>query len=129
MDIYEIAGFHTGVSEAGVNYLQPADAFQSIKNGFIYRQVLQSRQGIGYFAPRLEDETRVYGIFEYSPPNGDTELLVADKNFLYKYNTSNGIFDKILFGGSLAAYTGFNIQSNDEYISGTMYPTKANIGR
>ncbi len=74
MDVYEITGYATGVSEAGVNYLQPSDSFQKIVNGFIYRQVLQSRQGFGYFAPRLTDETRVFGIFEHTLPdsrNGD----------------------------------------------------------
>ena len=129
MEIYEITGFRTGVDQAGVNYLQPSDAFQYMRNGYIYRQVLQSRQGIGYFAPRLAGETRILGIFEYESPNSDTELLAFDTNQLYKYNVGTGIFDPIPFAGSLAAYGGFAISSNEFYISGTSYPSKTNTGR
>lgn len=129
MDIYEIAGYSTGVDNSGVNYLQPADAFQNIFNGYIYRQVLQSRQGVGFFAPRLAGETRVFGIFEHVLPDSTKELLVADQNFLYKYNTATGVFDQIPFGGSMAAYAGFAIASKDLYISGTSYPTADNSAR
>lgn len=129
MDIYEIAGYSTGVDNSGVNYLQPADAFQNIFNGYIYRQVLQSRQGVGFFAPRLAGETRVFGIFEHVLPDSTKELLVADQNFLYKYNTATGVFDQIPFGGSMAAYAGFAVASKDLYISGTSYPTADNSAR
>lgn len=129
MDVYEITGYTTGTSQAGVNYLQPADSFQNIYNGFIYRQVLQSRKGVGFFAPRLAGATRVFGIFEHTLPSGTKELLAFDKNFLYKFNTGTGIFDQIPFAGSLAAYAGFNIPSNDQYISGVSYPTATNGAR
>lgn len=122
MDVYEITGLQTGVSQAGVNYLQPADSFQNIVNGFIYRQVLQSRQGVGFFAPRLADETRVFGIFEHILPDSSKESLVIDQNFLYRYNTSTGVYDQIAFGGSMAAYAGFAITAKDFYVSGTSYP-------
>lgn len=129
MDVYEITGLATGVSDAGVNYLQPSDSFQNIINGFIYRQVLQSRKGVGYFAPRLADETRVFGIFEHTLPNSTKELLAFDQNFLYKFNTGTGVFDQIPFGGSMVAYAGFNIAAKDLYISGTSYPTATNTAR
>lgn len=137
MEVYEITGQVTGVSRAGVNYLQPADSYQNIQNGYIYRQVMQSRKGLGYFAPRLDPvgvadpNRRVFGIFEHFLPNGTKELLVVDANFLYKYNEGTGIFDIIPFGGSMAAYTGFNIStsSNDAYVSGTSYPSATNTGR
>lgn len=130
MEIYEITGLTTGVSQAGVNYLQPVDSFQEMVNGFIYRQVLQSRQGVGYFAPRLAGNERVFGIFEHTVTETSTkELLVFDKNQAYKYNIATGVFDPIPFGGSMAAYTGFNISSNDFYISGTTYPTATNGSR
>jgi hypothetical protein len=129
MDVYEITGYATGVSDAGVNYLQPEDAFQDIINGYIYRQVLQSRQGVGYFAPRLAGETRVFGIFEHTLPDSTKELLAVDQNFLYKFNTGTGIFDQIPFAGSMAGYAGFNISAKDLYVSGTSYPTSANVAR
>jgi len=126
MDVYEITGFETGVDKSGVNYLSPADSFENLVNGFIYRQVLQSRQGVGYFAPRLAGNTRIFGIFEHTKPDSTKELLAFDQNFLYKYNTGTGIFNPIPFAGSMAAYTGFNIPAKDLYISGTSYPTAAN---
>lgn len=129
MDVYEITGFVTGVSDAGVNYIQPQDAFQNIVNGYIYRQVLQSRQGVGFFAPRLEGETRIFGIFEHTLPDSTKQLLAFDQNFLYKFNTMTGVFDQIPFGGTMAAYTGFNIAAKDLYISGTSYPTATNTAR
>lgn len=122
MDIYEITGDVTGVSQAGVNFLQPADAFQEVRNGFVYRQVLQSRKGVGYFAPRLADESRVLGIFEYILPNASKVLLAIDRNFLYKYNTISGVFDQVPFGGTLVGYPGFGILGNDYYVSGTAFP-------
>lgn len=129
MEIFEITGFVTGVSNAGVNYLQPSDSFQNIENGFIYRQVLQSRKGVGYFAPRLQDESRIFGIFEHTLPNSTKELLAIDENFLYKFNSGTGIFDQIPFAGSMAAYPGFNISAKDLYVSGTSYPTATNGAR
>lgn len=126
MDVYEITGWQTGVSKAGVNYLQPSDSFQNIFNGFIYRQVLQSRQGVGFFCPRLAGETRIFGIFEHTKPDSTKELLAFDQNFLYKFNTGTGVFDPIPFGGSMAAYAGFAITAKDLYISGTSYPTATN---
>ncbi len=129
MDVYEITGYETGVSQAGVNYLQPADSFQNIVNGFIYRQVLQSRQGVGFFCPRLAGQTRIFGIFEHTLPDSSKELLAVDQNFLYKFNTGTGIFDQIPFAGSMAGYAGFNISAKDLYISGTSYPTATNGAR
>jgi len=134
MDVFEIStaqtpGFQTGISRSGVNYLQPADAFQNIINGFVYRQVLQSRQGVGYFAPRLAGNTRIMGIFEHTLPNSTKELLAFDMNFLYKYNTGTGVFNQIPFAGSMAAYAGFAIGANDQYISGFSYPTATNGAR
>lgn len=126
MDVYEITGFKTGVDDSGVNYLSPIDSYQNLVNGFIYRQVLQSRQGVGYFAPRLAGQTRIFGIFEHTLPNSTKELLAFDKNFLYKFNTGTGVFDPIPFAGSMAAYAGFNITAKDLYVSGTSYPTATN---
>lgn len=126
MDVYEITGVVTGVSQAGVNYLQPADSFTNIINGFINRQVLQSRQGVGFFSPRLAGNSRIMGIFEHTLPDDTKQLLAFDTNQLYRFNIGTGVFDPIPFGGSLAAYTGFGIGSLDDYISGTSYPNKNN---
>ena len=126
MEIYEITGFATGVSQAGVNFLQPVDSYQNLENGFIYRQVLQSRKGVDFFAPRLADESRVLLIIEFIHPDATKELLAFDENFLYTFNTATLSFDQIPFAGSMAAYPGFANTSNDFYISGTAYPTATN---
>jgi hypothetical protein len=147
-DVFEIAGMITGVSQAGVNYLQPSDAFQSIFNGYINRQVLQSRKGVGFFAPRLTPISpvtppvvitnfRVMGIYEHTltgSSTGEKDLLAFDSNFLYKYNTGTGVFDQVPFGGAMAAgqpgeYAGFNITTKDQYISGVSYPFANNNSR
>lgn len=135
MDIFEITGYRTGISDAGVNFLQPSDSFQEMVDGFIYRQVLQSRRGISKFAQRLKNDdiaetsSRIFGIFEHIKPDGTKDLLAIDANRLYKYNDTSGIFDLIPFGGSMAAYTTFNNQPNDAYVSGVSYPTKTNTQR
>lgn len=130
MDIYEIAGYQTGVSKSGVNFLQPSDSFQNIFNGFIYRQVLQSRKGVDFFTPRLAGATRIMGIFEHILPDSTKELLAFDLNFLYKYNIITGIFDQIPFDAvSMPGYAGFAITGKDQYISGTSYPTATNGAR
>ena len=125
MEVFEICGNVTGIDRSGVNFLSPADSYQNLVNGYVYRQILQSRQGIGFFAPRLVGNTRIFGIFEHSlPGEGEAkELLAIDQNFLYRFNNATGVFDQIPFGGSIAAYGGFAIAAKDNYISGTSYPT------
>lgn len=128
MEIYEIAGYQTGVSKAGVNFLQPSDSFQDIFNGFIYRQVIQSRQGFGYFAPQLFNQNRVTGIFEHTLTSVNaTELLVFDQDNMYRYDS--GVFTLIPFAGTMAGYAGFNLIAHDAFISGTSYPTSSNSDR
>jgi hypothetical protein len=123
VDIYEITGNKTGVSREGVNFLEPADSFQNLLNGFIYRQVLQSRQGFKQFSStRLADGSRVMGIFEHIIPADNTkELLAISKNFLYIYVPGTDTFNQVPMAGS-APVGGFGIVSNGDYVSGTSYP-------
>jgi len=128
MDVYEITGYQTGVSDAGVNYLQPSDSFQNIENGFIYRQVLQSRFGFTQFSTSqltgvVPDKSRVMGIFEFVHRDNTIETLAVTKNFLYSYNEGTDTFDQITMAGSAPA-GGFAIASNEYYVSGTSYPEK-----
>ena len=129
MEVYEITGNKTGVSRAGVNFLQPSDSYQNLEDGFVYRQVLQSRQGFAGFAPALADESRIMGIFEHILPSGEKRLLAFDQNFAYRYNTATKVFDQLLFAGALAGYPGFAMTEKDAYITGTDYPTWDNLGR
>ena len=120
--IFEIVDYKTGIDDSGVNYLDPADAFKVLQNGFVYRQELKSRLGFSMFSTgRLSDGSRVMGIFEHILPNNTTECLAITKEFLYSYNTGTNTFDQIPNVMSAPA-GGFGISSNDEYVSGTTYP-------
>jgi len=130
MPVFEITGYKSGVSNSGVTYLEPADSFEYIFDGFINRQLVQSRMGYSlYNSTRLAGNTRVTGIFEFVKIDGSRDLLASDMNFLYKYNTSTKVFDQLVFAGSMAGYGGFNISNNEDYISGTFYPTALNENR
>ena len=89
MEVFEITGFQTGVSREGVNFLQPADSFQNVKNGYIYRQVLQSRRGFSQFSTGYLTTghlpTRCMGIFQHILTATSTvETLAFDLNYLYR---------------------------------------------
>lgn len=126
MDVFEIVGYNTGVSQQGVNFLQPSDSFQIIENGYIYRQELKSRNGFVPFAPRLAGQVRVMGIFENVLPDQTIDCLAIDKKFLYKYNAGTNVFDQIPFTSAdpIDPILGFDITSNFDYVSGTSYFTK-----
>ena len=128
MDVYEITGYRTGIDNAGVNFLDPVDAFENLRNGFVYRQVLQSRLGFVQFANRLSDESRVMGIFENVLPDSSTELLVISKEFLYRYNNGTNQFDQVPMAGA-APPGGFGITDDKDYVSGTTYLTRTGSQR
>ncbi len=137
MEVYEIAGYATGTDDSGVNYLQPSDTFQNIYNGFINRQVLQSRPGFSLFgisplgsgAVQLSEQKRVLGIFEHVLPDGSQELLAFNTSQLYKWNQLTNIWESVPFAGSMVAYAGFADNFPDLYISGTSYSTSTNTQR
>lgn len=125
MDIYEITGYPLGIDNSGVNFLSPIYAFSDIENGFVYRQILQSRLGFTQFANRLSDGSRVMGIFEFLMRDGSKELLVTSKEFLYRWNSGTNVFDQIANVG----FVSFGIVANNGYISGTAYPDKTGADR
>ena len=135
MEIYEITGYRTGIDRAGVNFLDPADAFETIENGYIYRQELLSRKGFKQFANRLgnqggeiADNSRVMGIFEHILPDDSKELLAVTKNFLYRYSDTTNLFTQVPMAGAAPA-GGFAISNNNDYVSGMSYPTATNTQR
>ena len=128
MDIVEVTGYRDGIDRAGVSFLNPSDAFDTLSNAFIYRQVLQSRLGFSQFSNRLSDGSRVMGIFENVLPDSTKDLLVISKDFLYKYNNGTNQFDQVPMAGA-APPLGFGIGSNEDYVSGTTYLTKTGAQR
>lgn len=132
MDVYEITGFVSGLDNSGVNFLDPADAFQSLKNGFVYRQSLQSRLGFSQFADRLSDGSRVMGIFENVLPDSTIQLLVFSSEFLYAYNSGSNSFVQVPFNARILALDptfSFGIADPEAYITGTTYLTKTGSQR
>ena len=132
MDVYEVTGFRTGIDNGGVNFLDPSDAFQILKNGFIYRQVLQSRLGFAQFGNRLSDGTRVMGIFENVLPDSTKQLLVITKEFLYAYDSGSNTFVQVPFNARILGLNpafNFGITDSEAYVSGTTYLTKGGSQR
>lgn len=123
MQVFEITGYKSGMDRAGVNFLDPIDAFEKLENGYIYRQVLQSRLGIKQFSTgALGDGLRVMGIFTNFLRDGTKETLAITKDHLYRYNSGTDTFVEILTGGSLGVGHTFGIVDNAAYVSGTTYP-------
>lgn len=133
MEVFEITGNKTGVSRAGVNFLQPKDSYQNLEDGFVYREVLQSRKGFAKFAPRLAGQTRIIGIFEHILPDDSKKSIAFDQNYAYIYNTVTQVYDQISFDPvTLNAYPGFGLTLKEDYISGSDYPfsvTQGGTGR
>ncbi len=129
MDVYEVTGLRKGIDQSGVNFLSPVDSFQNLANGYVYRQILQSRLGFVQFANRLSAGIRVMGIFENTiPTDGSRQLLVVDKDFLYRYDSGTNTFIQVPDTSSVAVYP-FGITNNEDYVSGTTYLTKTGSQR
>jgi hypothetical protein len=135
MQVYEITGFRTAIDESGVAFLDPEDAFETILDGYVYRQELKSRRGYTQFANVLGDQvgdlpdgTRVMGIFNDTTPLGERETLAVTKKYLYKYDNVVDLWLQVPMAGSVAG-TNFGITSNDGYVSGTSYFTKTGTRR
>ncbi len=137
MVVYEITGTKTGVARDGVNFLEPSDSYQNMFNGFIYRQILQSRFGFKQFSLRRVsndfalDNTRVLGIFEnilVNAGNNVRETLAITKKYLYIYNDTTNVFDRIPMN-SADPIGDFGIDGDSSYVSGTTYPFKNGSNR
>ena len=123
MQVFEITGNVTGISRQGVNFLQPKDSYQNLFNGYIYRQVVQSRQGFRRFSTsKLTDGLRVMGLFNNYRRDGTIQSLAVTLDHLYVYDVVTDAYVEVPTGGSLGAGHTFGIAANDDYVSGTTYP-------
>lgn len=121
MDVFEITGYRSGVAKDGVNYLEPADSFEEIEDGYIHRQVLQSREGIQPFANAKVD-SRIMGIYGFITAAGTRQLLVFSKTKVYLY--AGGAWITLTFSAAAQAALGgtsLNITDDSAYISATLY--------
>jgi|GEM_PF-1785469 len=135
MDVYEVVGYVTGIDNAGVNFLDPVDAFERLENGNVYRQELLSRKGFTRFgnqlgdvtlAPAVIDKSRVMGIFEdVNPQTSVITTIAISKEYFYVYNGVTNTWDQIPFNARLLAISAtysLGISDNSSYISGVTYP-------
>lgn len=132
MEIYEITGYPIGRNQEGVNFLEPSASFETLEDGYIYRQVIYSRQGFSQLGNRLgtlvgeqPDNSRVMGIFNFIYPDDTKQLLVITKNYLYYYDTVTNQFNQAPNSPAVP----FGMTLDDAYISGTTYPTASNGAR
>lgn len=71
---------------------------------------------------------RIMGIFEHIDENETREMLVFDKNYLYKYDGNTNTLQQVPFTSS-DPITTLGITNNEDYVSGTSYPDKDYNGR
>lgn len=84
MPIFEITGWKEGISKSGVTFLQPSESFSELEDGFVYRQILQSRLGFKQFA------TGAVGTYGLLSSRGfkPAETIIEDDNVGNSVNNS-----------------------------------------
>lgn len=95
-----ISEFKTGLYDYLQPWIRPQDAFEPLVNAYIYRGVLQKRNGSTIFGNQLADHQPVMGIMIYqNESTGAQSLVVASTQYLYLYTAGatpdGGTFSKI----------------------------------
>ncbi len=95
-----ISEFKTGLYNYLQPWVRPQDAFEPLVNAYVYRGVLQKRNGSTIFGDQLDDAGPVMGIMQYqNESTGETSLLVASTDYLYLYSSGSspdaGTFAKV----------------------------------
>lgn len=90
---YLIANYQTGLDTDQEPWLDPADAFTEIENGFIRHGVIRKRDGIQTFGTLGND--KVTGIYNFVTNTGDKEIIATDISRTYRFNTITKVFDAI----------------------------------
>ena len=96
-----ISEFKTGLYDYLKPWIRPADAFEPLTNAFVYRGILQKRNGSTIFGEQLDDGLPVMGIMQYqNESNGQISLIVASEDCLYYFTPGttpdSGTFTKIV---------------------------------
>ena len=92
-----IADLKTGLDLGMEPWLLPKDAFTVLQDAFVYQGVLQKRKGQSLFAVTATQEgTAITGIMPVvNATTGTENLLVADIDWLYLYNSDTGFLSKL----------------------------------
>lgn len=81
-----ISEFKTGLYDYLQPWIRPQDAFEPLVNAFIYRGVLQKRNGSTIFGNQLADTSPVMGIMPFiNEATGATSLVVCSTKNAYLY--------------------------------------------
>jgi hypothetical protein len=93
---FPIYDFRSGLQLNREPWLLPANAFTIAENCYCYNGRIYKRNGYEAFGQSsggsgvtILNTPPVMGIFEYNTTGGASSLLALDKDFLYKYNTTN----------------------------------------
>jgi hypothetical protein len=101
-----ISEFKTGLYNYLQPWIRPQDAFEPLVNAYVYRGVLQKRNGSTVFGNQLADTNPVMGIMQYqNESSGGIQLIVATTENAYVYapgsTTDTGTFSLLTnIGGS-----------------------------
>ena len=93
---FPIYDFRSGLQLDREPWLLPSNAFQVAENCYFHKGRIYKRNGYEAFGQSsggagvtVLNTPPVMGIFEYNTTGGASSLLALDKDFLYKYNTTN----------------------------------------
>jgi len=93
---YAIKEFKTGTNNYLQPWIRPADAFEPLINGYVYRGVISKRNGYSQFGSTLSDTNPVMGLIQYQDEQtGAVSLLAASTQNLYLYNSGSNEFDAL----------------------------------
>lgn len=93
---FPIYDFRSGLQLNREPWLLPSNALQIAENCYFHNGRIYKRNGYEAFGQSsggsgvtVLNTPPVMGIFEYNTTGGSSSLLALDKDFLYKYNTTN----------------------------------------
>lgn len=105
---FPIMELKTGINNYLQPWISPMDAFDPLKNAYVYRGILSKRAGYSQWGDQLEDENPVMGIMRYQDQsNGDVYLLIASTQNLYLYDDGSSTFSSLttdLFTGNISNF-------------------------
>lgn len=99
-----ISEFKTGLYDYLQPWIRPQDAFEPLEDAYIYRSVLQKRNGSTILGNQLADHKPVMGIMQFqNETNGSIKLVVASTKSAYVYTPGatqdSGTFDPLVTVG------------------------------
>lgn len=103
---YLISEFKTGLSTYLQPWARPVDAFQPLTNAYIYRGMINKRNGFIQFGNQLGDTNPVMGLLQrINESNGQVSLVAVSTQNAYLYDAGSGDFDQLTeIGGANSVF-------------------------